>query len=548
MYMKKGMIIIILFFAVMFLLLPAYPQAQAETGRDEDPAGGERVSTVLPDDYFIEPKTYEDYIGKRFSIMTGSVFDGVADRIFNASEKLYFNNTVEEIEAVRLGKTDAALMDDVAAGLALKVGQYDGLQALPVPLAELDFEYGVFSTRQDIIGQYNEFLAQIKADGTLAEMQERWLKSYAFEAVMPEISLTGANGTLTVAIMATYPPFTFAGGSGEFSGFDIEQLSRFAAWLGKDIKFVDMDFGAMMGYVASGKADIGGSVYITNERKKSFLFGDPDYVSKTVLVVSKQEPSVATLQTNAGYTGTGKEHGFPPGDAAKGNVRAGFNEWLKSSIHRNLITENRWKMVLDGLGVTMTISLLAQVLGTLLGGFICWVLMRKSRFISGLGRFYCGLIRGLPLVVLLMISYYIIFGKTDIPAMLIAVCAFALVWGATVASNLKGAIETVDIVEIEAARSLGFTAFGAFKEVTLPQAVKRALPAYCDGFIELVKATAIVGYIAIQDLTRVADIIRSRTYDAFFPLLFVAAIYLVVTTICVCLFKQLVRMANKGLR
>ena len=190
---------------------------------------------------------------------------------------------------MNLGKADAALMDDVAATLSLQAGQYDGLQALPVPLAELDFEYGVFSMRQDIIEQYNEFLAHIKADGTLKEMQDRWLKSYAFEAVMPGIPLTGENGTLTAAIMATYPPFTFAGESGEYSGFDIEQLRRFAAWLGKDIRFVDMDLGAMMGYVASGKADIGGSVYITDERKESFLFSDPDYVSKTVLVVKKRQ-------------------------------------------------------------------------------------------------------------------------------------------------------------------------------------------------------------------------------------------------------------------
>lgn len=546
--MKKGIAVVLLCLVAVPALLWGCSQAQAEMARSEDFIGGDKVFTNQSDNYF-EPATYEDFKGKRFSILTGSLFDGVADRIFNASEKLYFNNTIEEIEAVKLGKADAALMDDVIATLSLQEGQYDGLQVLPVPLTELDFEYGVFSVRQDIIEQYNEFLAQIKADGTLKEMQERWLKSYAFEAVMPEILLTGENGTLTAAIMATYPPFTFAGENGEFSGFDIEQLRRFAAWLGKDIEFVDMDFGAMMSYVASGKADIGGSVYITNERKESFLFSDPDYVSKTVLVVRKHkqetpapgQQGIITLKIPAGSDAASV-------DAARDKTGAGFIEWIKSAIHRNLITENRWKMILDGLGVTMTISLLAQVLGTMLGGVLCFVLMHKSRFISGLGRFYCNLIRGLPLVVLLMISYYIIFGKTDVPSMLIAVCAFALVEGAGVASNLKGAIDTVDTVEIEAARSLGFTAFGAFQKVTLPQAVKRALPAYCAGFIELVKATAIVGYIAIQDMTRAGDIIRSRTYDAFFPLLFVAAIYLIVTSICVYLFKKLVRMINKEMR
>ena len=282
--MKKGIAVVLLCLVAVSALLWGCSQAQAKMARSEN----FKVFTNQSDDY-LEPATYEDFKGKRFSIMTGSLFDGVADRIFKASEKLYFNNTVEEIEAVKLGKVDAALMDDVAASLSLQEGQYDGLQALTVPLAELDFEYGVFSVRQDIIEQYNEFLAHIKANGMLEEMQERWLRSNACEAVMPEIPLTGENGTLTAGIMATYPPFTFAGESGEFSGFDVEQLRRFAAWLGKDIRFVDMDFGAMMGYVASGKADIGGSVYITSERKESFLFSDPDYVSKTVLVVRKRQ-------------------------------------------------------------------------------------------------------------------------------------------------------------------------------------------------------------------------------------------------------------------
>ena len=203
--MKKGIAVVLLcLFAVPALLL-GHSKAQAEMAHSEDIVGGDKVFTNQSGGN-LEPATYEDFKGKRFSILTGSLFDGVADRIFNASEKLYFNNTVEEIEAVKLGKADAALMDDVIATLSLQEGQYDGLQVLPVPLTELDFEYGVFSVRQDIIEQYNEFLAHIKANGMLEEMQERWLRSNACEAVMPEIPLTGENVTLTAGIMATYPP------------------------------------------------------------------------------------------------------------------------------------------------------------------------------------------------------------------------------------------------------------------------------------------------------------------------------------------------------
>lgn len=205
--MKKKIALVLLCIVVYTLLWGCSP-AQTEMTGSEDPAGGDKAFTNQPDDNG-KPVSYEDFKGKRFSVITGSVFDGVVDRIFNASEKLYFNNTVEEIEAVKLGKTDAVLMDDVSASISLKTGPFDNLQVLPVPLTEFDFEYGVFSTRQDIIDQYNQFLAQIKANGMLEEIQERWLKSNAFEAVMPEIPLTGENGTLTVAVMATYPPFTF---------------------------------------------------------------------------------------------------------------------------------------------------------------------------------------------------------------------------------------------------------------------------------------------------------------------------------------------------
>jgi polar amino acid transport system substrate-binding protein len=284
---------------------------------------------------------------------------------------------------------------------------------------------------------------------------------------------------------------------------------------------VDMAFAGILPYVISGKADMAIScVSITEERAKSVKFTDPYFVDPVAIGYRAIESGTADS--------------------------AGFIETIKTAVRRNLIEENRWKMVVSGLGTTIAMSLMAQALGTALGCFLCWVLMRNNKYASGAGRVYSSLIHGLPGVVLLMISFYIIFGKTDIPGMLVAVCAFALVKAADVAENLKGAIDTVDKTEIEAARSIGFSAFGAFRTVTLPQAVKRALPGYCNGFVELVKSTAIVGYIAIADLTRAGDIIRSQTYDAYFPLLFVALIYLSVTSLLVWAFKLAVRKVSRA--
>jgi polar amino acid transport system substrate-binding protein len=140
-----------------------------------------------------------------------------------------------------------------------------------------------------------------------------------------------------------------------------------------------------------------------------------------------------------------------------------------------------------------------------------------------------------------MVAYYIIFGKVNVSSTIIAIATFSIVMAIRIGETLTEAIKTVDPVEIEAARSSGFTATGAFLTVTLPQAVKIALQPYLSHFVSLVKETAIVGYVAIQDLMRASDIIRSRTYDAYFPLLFAAFIYLIVTTVFILIFKAIVR-------
>jgi len=477
----------------------------------------------------VEP-AYTDFTGKRFAVMIGSIFDEIADKTFNASQKLYFNNVIDNLIAVEQGKADAALLDEVVAMVSLSGGKFPHLATIVVPLEELDFIYAPFSMKQEFIDKYNEFLKVIKANGVHDDMVKRWLKTdFDENRRIPDIPLTNKNGVLKVAIIPTYPSFIFLGENREWSGFDIEQFRRFAQFLEMDIEFTAMDFGALLPYVASGKCDIAQSIYVTEERKKSMIFGDPTYIGKTVIVYRKDGGGAASAVGVSDNTDKGEN---------------AFVAWLKKGIERNLITDNRWKMIANGLGITMLIAAAAQFFGTIFGSFVCFLLTRRNRFVRGVTKLYCGIIRGTPMVVLLMIAYYIIFGSSSISNVAVAIAAFAFVVGVDIAQNLKGSIDTVDTVEVEAARSIGFSSFRAFMVVTFPQAVRRALPAYTNGFVELVKATAIVGFIAIQDLTRAGDIIRSRTYDAYFPLLFVALVYLTVTTICVMIFKFIVKKVN----
>jgi len=471
---------------------------------------------------------YSDFIGKKFAVKNGSIYDFIVTDLMKASEKLLFEDYPSVYEAVQKGKVDAAMRNYYAAHMSILDSAYADLDVITLPEHEHDLLIAAISMDQSIIDIFNKFLTVIKADGTYDAMKTRWFDTFDPSNIpsMPEIPLTSENGRLIVAISSDYMPYSFLGDSGVHLGFDIEMAKRFAAYVKKDIEFVDMAFSGLLPYVMSGKADIAISdITITAERKKSVLFTEP-YIADKSAIIFKRASSASAKEIVS--------------------TRVGFIGWLKTGIDRNLITDNRWKMIANGLGVTMVIALAAQLLGTIFGCFVCYLLTRKSRIVRWIGNLYCGLIYGTPVVVLLMITYYIIFGNTDISNILVAIVAFTMVMGAVIAQNLKGAIGTVDPVEIEAARSIGFSAFKAFLTVTFPQAVRHALPGYTNGFVELVKATAIVGFIAIQDLTRAADIIRSRTYDAYFPLLLVAIIYLLVTAICVWLFKLIVNKVNRG--
>jgi polar amino acid transport system substrate-binding protein len=337
---------------------------------------------------------------------------------------------------------------------------------------------------------------------------------------MPEINLEDNTGeTLTFATDFTHVPYDYLQ-DGKPHGFEQELIIRFCEATNRKYEVADMAFEGIIPYVLSGKADMGGCcMSITDERLQSVDFTDPTHFEQTIFVYKI--------------------------DGAATEKKQSFIDYLVTAVQRNLIQDNRWTLIVDGLVVTVIITVASMLIGTVLGGIIAYGLTRKNRFAKQFSRLICALINGLPTVTLLMVAYYIIFGSSSISSVIIAIATFSLIMAIRIGQTLQGAIEVVDPVEIEAARASGFTAIGAFLTVTLPQSIKIALPAYLNHFVSLMKETAIVGYVAIQDLMRASDIIRSRTYDAYFPLLFAALIYLIVTSICIIIFKAIIKKVSK---
>lgn len=237
---------------------------------------------------------------------------------------------------------------------------------------------------------------------------------------------------------------------------------------------------------------------------------------------------------------------------------AEFFSGLRSDFIKCFITKDRWTFITEGLAATLKITFLSCVMGIIIG--LAVAIIRSTyeknfkQMRSGIGKgllgiinFICNIyltvIRGTPVVVQLMIMYYIIFASSD-NGILIAVAAFGINSGAYVAEIFRSGIMSVDAGQLEAGRSLGFGYMKTMIYIVFPQAFKSVLPTLANEFIVLLKETSVAGYVAIQDLTKGGDIIRGATYETFMPLLAVAGIYLIM----VIFFTQLVKKLERRLR
>lgn len=197
-----------------------------------------------------------------------------------------------------------------------------------------------------------------------------------------------------------------------------------------------------------------------------------------------------------------------------------------NQIYSILLANGSWLTILKGLWQTIYISLLSLILGTIIGALVCWMRICKIKFLSYIAKFYIVVLRGSPVLMLLMLMYYVVFARSTLPAAYIAVVAFALNTAAHVAELMRSALSATDKGQVEAARTLGFSRINAFKLITLPQAAAIAKPVYQSSIVNLIQWTSVVGYVTITDLTRVINNISSRTMKPLFMIIVGMLLYL----------------------
>lgn len=223
--------------------------------------------------------------------------------------------------------------------------------------------------------------------------------------------------------------------------------------------------------------------------------------------------------------------------------------WIKDTLYYSLIYDDRYKYIIEGLFNTILIALFAVILGIIIGIVVSLIRNyydsnKKLKLLNFISICYVNIIRGTPVILQLMIIYYVIFKSVNINILIVGILSFGINSGAYVSEIIRSGINSIDEGQMEAGLSLGLKYGTIMKNIILPQAIKNILPALGNEFITLLKETSVGAYIGIIELTKASDIIASRTYDYFFPLIIVALIYLTMTLTLAKLITKLERKFN----
>ncbi len=462
-----------------------------------------------------QQRRMEDFIGKRVGILTGYSHErDVIEKLPN-SEYLYYDTLGELILSLKNGMIDCFADDN--ATLKLAALEHPEIALIENVLTE-SYAYAFSKaspTARGRLERFNAFLARLDASGELEAMGERWLGGLdEAERQMDRSPLSGVNGELAIGIMPDNAPYSYVS-NGEYTGFDMELITRFAREEGYSLSIEAGSLASQLAGLASGRFDVLiGPLSVTEERKNVADFSSTTFRGGMTLA----------------YIG---------GEGAQREL--GFFEGIAGSFEKNFIREGRWKLILQGVGTTCAITALSALFGTVLAFLICLFRRTGSRLANLISDLFVKLLQGTPMVVLLMILYYVVFVKTPLSAVGVAVVGFALNLGAYGSEIMRSGIESVDGGQREAALALGYNENRAFFKFIFPQAAQRFLPVYRGELVSLLKSTSVVGYIAVQDLTKMSDIIRARTYEAFFPLIATAVIYFILAWLIAAAMKLLMK-------
>lgn len=487
------------------------------------------------------------------------------------------------------------------------------LQLIDIPLTQESYAFGVDPKQPLLLEQVNQFIAQIQEDGTLDRICNTY---FGNGEPAPVVSYPRDNSKdqLVVATNAMFAPFEYMVGSAYY-GIDMELAAELADYLGQELVIVDMDFDGVCLSVGQGKCDIAMAGLTVNEsRKEHVVFCDPYYEASQRIIIpggnrafagmettealetllstmdSSVKAGVQTGTTGQSYLLGDEDWGFPGynvsckayqsvalavQDMLNGNIdfvvadeapaellvrKLSSNSSFGDKVHsflKELQEQGGYKLILTGLRNTLLIAVLGLLIGIVLGTLIATAGIVPQykllpRILNRICRIYVGFFRGTPIVVQLLLGYYVLLPLLGLnyPPLAVCIVIFGLNSAAYVSEIMRSGIGAVDKGQLEAGRALGLSFATTMMKIVIPQAVKNILPTLGNEFISLIKETSVVSFVSAVDIYKAFNIMATNSYEYIVPYLAMAVIYILlialITLLVNCMERRLAR-SDKGI-
>ncbi len=452
----------------------------------------------------------EDIVGLTVATAAGSCYDLELSKRSDI-DLLLFNKEADLLNSLLTGQSDVIVHDEtvfnseIRRDYGIKIA-FKGEQEFPTAIMFRKDREG-----EQLALAMNTVQNDLLENGTMQTLQDFWLTdAYLDNRTYRHVPVETEGKVLQVVCITNMAPISFMIGD-EWYGMEIDLIRALSTYLHRPLEIKLYDASGMIA-LRNGMADILiGGMFVTPERQEEFIFADPYHDFHPAYYVLDKE--------------------------AQAGTSTDFWERLKTSLHKNLIEEARWKYITSGLLETLKITLFAILLGSVLGVGLCAMTRSRRTWVRKIAGFYNWFMAGIPILVLLLILFYVVFSRSGLHPATVAIIAFALDFAAGAGDIYNTSLNAVPHGQTEAGLALGFTRLQTFFHIVFPQALRNGLPLYQSLCISLLKGTSIVGYIAIQDLTRAGDLIRSRTFDPFIPLLVITVLYFLLAWLIAVLLK-----------
>lgn len=490
---KQWIIEIVILFLLAGIVGGIIGYKQQATKKQQEKAANSTITKV------------DDLAGKRIGVQIGTTGDIYATDYASENKGTSverFNKGGDAIQALKIGKIDCVIIDEQPAKVFQK--KNNQLKILQEEFANEEYAVCLAKGNTELKAKIDTALEELQADGTMQKIKDYYIGENAGKDPYVPDKNNPEKGTISMATNAEFPPYEYFN-DGKIVGIDADMMQAVCDKLGMKLDIQNMEFDSIITAVTSGKVDVGAAgMTVTEDRLKNVDFSITYTNAKQVIIV--RDHSVSAQKQS-----------------------------FKDSFYNNFIKDHRYQYLLTGFGNTLVITFFAIIIGIVLGLLIALVRTNYDRngslpLLNALCKIYLTVMRGTPAVVQLMIIYYVLLSSVQ-NKILVAVIGFGLNSAAYVAEVIRSGIMSVDHGQFEAGRSLGLSYGQTMRHIIIPQAFKNILPALGNEFIVLIKETSISGYIGLMDLTKGGDIVRSITYEAYMPLLAVAAAYLVTVMI-----------------